>query len=97
MEYNQILLDNIKFKSSYIVIMDHVLVHSMKSVHMERLTNLFKAVIKHGLKISPKKCQLFKTNLVYLGNVCHIKGRKITIRHIKTRIEAIQKLTPPEY
>ena len=66
----------------------------MKSVHMERLTNLFKAVVKHGLKISPKKCQLFKTNLVYLGNVYHIKDRKMTIKPIKTGIEAIQKLPP---
>ena len=76
--------------------MDDLLVHSMKSVHMERLTNLFKAVIKHGLKISPKRCQLFKTKLVYLGNVFNIKERKMSIRPIKTRIEAIQKLPPPK-
>ena len=52
--------------------MDDLLVHSMKSVHMERFTNFFKAVIKHGLKISLKKGQLFKANLVYLGNVFFI-------------------------
>ena len=61
---------------------------------MERFTNLFKAVIKHGLKISSRKCQVCKTNLVYLGNVFHIKGRKMTIRPIKARTEAIQKLPP---
>ena len=77
------------------MIMHALLVLSMKSVHVERLTNLFKAVIKHGLKISPKKCQLFKTNVVYLGNVFHVKNRRLTIRHIKTRIKAIQKLAPP--
>ena len=96
MEYIQILLDNIEFKSSYIIIMDDLLVHSMKSVHMERLTNLFKAVIKHSLKISPKKCQLFKTNLVYLGNVFYITDRKMTLRPIKTRLEAIHKMPPPK-
>ena len=58
------------------MIMDDLLVYSMKSVHKERLTNLIKAVIKHGLKISLKKCQLFKTNLVYLGIVFHIKTEK---------------------
>ena len=68
MEYMLILLDNIEYKSYYIMIRDDLLVHSMKSVHMERLTNLFKAVLKHGLKISPKKCQLFKTNLVYFSH-----------------------------
>ena len=85
MEYIQILLDNIEFKSFYLVIMDDLLVQSIKSVYMERLTSLFKAVIKHGLKISPKKCQLFKTNLVYQGNVFHIKDRKMTIRPTKTK------------
>ena len=34
------------------MIMDDLLVHRMKFVHMERLTNLFKAVIKHDFKIS---------------------------------------------
>ena len=63
--------------------MNDLLVNSMKSVHMERLTNLFKAVIKDGLKISSKKCQLFKTNLLYLGNVFHIKERKMTINLLK--------------
>ena len=96
MEYIQMLLENIEFKSSYIMIMDDLLVHSMKSVHMERLTNLLKVVIKYGLNISPKKCQLFQTNLVYLGYVFHIKDRKMTIRPIKTRIEAIQKLPLPK-
>ena len=74
--------------------MDDLLVHSMKSVHMDRFSNLSKVVIKHSLKIS-KKCQLFETNLVYLGNVFHIKARKMPIRPIKTRIEATQKLPPP--
>ena len=75
--------------------MDDLLVHNMKAVHMERLTNIFKVVIKHGVKISPNKFQLFKTNLVYLQNVFHIKDRKMTIRPINTGIEAIQKLPPP--
>ena len=26
------------------------------------------ALLKNGLKISPKKCQLFKTSLQYMGN-----------------------------
>ena len=96
MEYIWILLHNIKFKLCYIMIVDGLLVHSIKSVHMDRLTNLLKAVTKHGWKISPKKCQLFKTNYVYLENIFHIKDRKITIRPIKTRKEAIQKLPPPK-
>ena len=34
-----------------------------KSSHFEKLEDLLKALHKTGLKISPKKCQLFKTDL----------------------------------
>ena len=76
--------------------LNELLVHRMKSVHMERLINIFKAIIKHGLKISPKKCQLFKTNLIYLGNVFHTKDKKMTIRPITTGIEVIKNCPPPK-
>ena len=36
--------------------------------HFEKLEDLLKALCKHGLKISPKKCHLFKTELQYMGN-----------------------------
>ena len=35
--------------------------------HLEKLADLLKALCKHGLKISPKKCQLFNTELQYIG------------------------------
>ena len=34
-------------------------------------------------------------HLVYLGNVFHIEDGVITITPLKSRIEAIQKLSPP--
>ena len=34
---------------------------------MNKLEDLLPALLKNGLKISPKKCQLFKTNLQYNG------------------------------
>ena len=48
-EYIQFFLDNIEFKSSYIMIMDDLLVHTMKSVDMERLTNQFSISGKYFL------------------------------------------------
>ena len=30
--------------------------------HVNKLEDLLKALLKNGLKISPKKCQLFKTS-----------------------------------
>ena len=36
--------------------------------HMAELEDLLKALLKNGLKISWKKCQLFRTELQYMGN-----------------------------
>ena len=47
--------------------MDDILTLSKKKEHVGHLIDLFKALIRNGLKISPKKCQLFKTKLTYMG------------------------------
>ena len=62
---------------------------------MQLLKQLLVSFILHGLKLSPRKCQLFMKHLIYLGNVFHIENGVITITPIKSRIEAIQKLLPP--
>ena len=89
------LLEGIPNKQSYIAIMDDLLIHGLKSDHMTHFENLLMALIAHGLKLSPRKCQLFRRHLVYLGNVFHIKDGRITITPMKSRIEAIQKLQAP--
>ena len=75
--------------------MDDLLIHGLKINHMDRLEALLQSMIKHGLKLSPKKCQLFMKHLVYMGNVFHIDGSTISITHLQSRIDAIQKLQPP--
>ena len=50
------------------IIDDLLLFTPMKSSHFEKLEDLLKALCKNGLKISPKKCQLFKTDLQYISN-----------------------------
>ena len=76
-------------KQDYIAIMDDTMIHGLKGNHMDRLEALFQAMIKHGLKLSPKKCQLFMKHLIYMGNVFHINGSTISIIPIQSRIEAI--------
>ena len=46
-----------------------------KQSHFEKLEDLLKALCKNGLKISPKKCQLFKTELKYMGNTIFIENK----------------------
>ena len=66
-----------------------------KSSHFDKLEDLFKALRKNGLKISPKKCQLFKTELQYMGNTIFIRNKRVCVKPLRSRIEAIQKLKPP--
>ena len=93
--YIENLLEGIPNKQAYIAIMDDFMLHGLKSDHMKLLKNLLISLILHGLKLSPRKCQLFMKHLVYLGNVFHIEDGVITITPMKSRIEAIQKLLPP--
>ena len=66
-----------------------------KESHMNKLDDLLKALLKNGLKISPKKCQLFRTSLQYMGNEIFIQNRKVCVQPLRNRLEAIQRLQPP--
>ena len=74
--------------------MDDLMIHGLKGNHWDKLEALFQAMIKQGLKVSPKRCQLFMKHLIYMGNVFHINGSTISITPLQSRIEAIQKLQP---
>ena len=94
-DYTENILCGMANKQNYIAIMDDLMIHGLKGNHLDRLEALFQAMIKHGLKLSPKKCQLFIKHLIYMGNVFHINGSTISISPLQSRIEAIQKLQPP--
>ena len=61
-----------------------------KTIHLVKLENLLKALCKNGLKISPKKCQLFKTELQFKGNTIFRKDRGVCVKPLKSRLEAIK-------
>ena len=65
-----------------------------KQSHMRKLEDLLKALLKNGLKISPKKCQLFRKELQYMGNIIFIQEKRVCVRLLHRRLEAIQKLRP---
>ena len=71
---------------------DLLLFAPSKRANMVKLEDLLKALLKNGLKISPKKCQLFKTELQYMGNIIFIKDRKVCIKPLRRSLKAIQKL-----
>ena len=59
---------------------DLLLFMPTKRSHMIKLEDLLKALLKNGLKISPKKCQLFKTELQYMGNTIFIKDKRVCVK-----------------
>ena len=53
-DYIENILCDMANKQDYLAIMDDLLIHGFKGNHLDRLEALFKALIKHGLKLSPK-------------------------------------------
>ena len=75
-------------------IMDDLLLFTpSKKAHMVKLEDLLKSLLKNGSNIVKK---LFKMRLQYMGNTIFIKDRKVCIKPLRTRIEAILKLEPPK-
>ena len=94
--YINAILDCLQSKKYCEAFMDDLLLFTpMKTSHFAKLEDLLKVLHKNGLKISPKKCQLFKTELQYMGNTTFIKGKRICVKPLRSRLEAIQKLKPP--
>ena len=58
-QFVHIIWEQLPNKERYKIIMDDILIFSTKKQHWEDLANLFKVLIRFGLKISPHKCQLF--------------------------------------
>ena len=96
MDYITLILNDLDQKSKFIAIMDDLLIHSSKQEHWGLVESLLKAMIKNGLKLSPTKCQFFKTNLTYMGNQFIICNKTMTITPLKGRTKAIQHPLNPQ-
>ena len=94
--YINAILDCLQSRKYCEAIMDDLMLFTpSKGSYMDKLEDLSKALLKNGLKISPKKCQLFRMNLQYMGNEIFIQNKKVCVQPLRTRLEAIQKLQPP--
>ena len=79
--YINAILSCLKSRKYCKAIMDDLLLFTpTKSSHFTKLEDLLKALHKNGLNISPKKCQLFKTDLQYMGNTIFIRIKRVCIR-----------------
>ena len=94
--YINATLDCLQNRKYCKAIMDDLLLFTpSKKSHMDKLEDLLKALLKNGLKISPKKCKLLRTNLQYMGNKIFIQNKRVCVQLLRGRLESIQKLQPP--
>ena len=92
--YINAILNCLSSKKYCEAIMDDLLLFTPnKQTHFEKLVDLLQALCKNGLKISPKK--LFRTELQYMGNTIFIKERRVCVKPLRSRLEAVQNLKPP--
>ena len=95
--YINAILDCLQSRKYCEAMMDDLLLFTSSiNSHMNKLEDLLKALLKNGLKISPKKCQQFKTSPQYMGNEMFIQNRKVCVQLLRDRLEVIQKLQPPK-
>ena len=76
--------------------MDDLLLFTLtKKSHIAKSEDLLKALLKNVLKISPKKCQFFRKELQYMGSTVFLKDRRVCVKPLQSRLDAIQKLKLP--
>ena len=74
--YINTILNYLESRKYCEAIMDDLLLFTpSKQVHMRKLEDLLKALLKNGLKISPRKCQLLRKELQYMGNTIFFQGK----------------------
>ena len=52
------------------------------------------STIRRFTKSTTKECHLFREELQYMGNTIFIKDRRVYVKPLRNRLEAIQKLQP---
>ena len=95
-QFVHIFWEELPNKERYKIIMDDILIFSTKEQHWEDLDNLFKVLVKYGLKISPHKCQLFRNELVYMGLQFIVKDGVAHYTAMKEKCDAIHNMQTPK-
>ena len=88
--YINTILNSLQSRKYCEAIMDDLLLFMpSKKAHFVKLEDLLQALRKNDLKISPTKCQLFRTELQYMGNTIFIKERTACVKPLHSQLEAI--------
>ena len=94
--YISTILNCLESRRHCVVIMDDLLLFMpSKQSHMRKIEDLLKALLKNKIEDIPKKCQLFRKELQYMGNIIFIQEKRVCIKPVHSSLAAIQKLRPP--
>ena len=76
-----------------LIYLDDVIIFSRtEEEHLERMHVVFNRLCKHGLKLKPSKCDMFKTEINYLAHHVSKKG----VLPSQKNLEAIAECPPPD-
>ena len=81
-------------KECYHIIMDDILIFSMRKTHKQDIEDLLDVLIQYGLCISPHKYQMFCDQLVHMGLHFLIKDGKPCLKPMKDKCDAICSMLP---
>ena len=76
-----------------LIYLDDVIVYSkIPEEHFQRMCVIFDRLCEHGLKLKPTKCDLFRTELIYLAH--HVS--KDGVKPSKKNVASIISCSPPK-
>ena len=96
--YMNASLNSLQSRKYSEAIMDHLLLFATtKKSHIAKQEDLLEALLKNGLKISPRKCQVFRKNynIWKILNTIFNEDKRVCIKPLGSRLESIQNLKPP--
>ena len=92
-----VILDCLQSRKYCEAIMDDILLFTpSKDSHNNKLEDLLKALLRNGLKISPKEMPIIQDQPAIHGKCNTYTKQKVCVQPSRNRLEAIQKITTPK-
>ena len=93
--YINTIFDCLESRKYFEAIIDNLLLFTSTKIIHNKIRQFLKVLLKNRLKISPKKCQLFRKEFQHMGSTIFTEDRRVCIKPLRSRLEAIQNLKPP--
>ena len=87
----EVVLQSLQWEICLIYLDDIIIFSKEYEEHLRRLSMVFEALKKAGLKLKPKKCLLTRHEVVYLGHIVSAQG----IRTDPSKIQKVREWPTP--